>query len=113
MSNGPGIHAALTRVPRMDQRLLDDLLDWLRIPSISTNGGDPADLERAAAWVVERVSGARGDARVAATEGNPLAVGELRAAREDAPTVLIYGHYDVQSVGDPAAWTMPPFAPQA
>ena len=46
-----------------------------------------------------------------ATEGNPLAVGELRAAREDAPTVLIYGHYDVQSVGDPAAWTTPPFEP--
>ena len=46
-----------------------------------------------------------------ATDGNPLAVGELRAAREDAPTVLIYGHYDVQSVGDPAAWTTPPFEP--
>ena len=44
-------------------------------------------------------------------DGNPLAVGELRAAREDAPTVLIYGHYDVQSVGDPAAWTTPPFEP--
>jgi acetylornithine deacetylase/succinyl-diaminopimelate desuccinylase-like protein len=95
----------------MDQRLLDDLLDWLRIPSISTGGGDPADLERAAAWVVERVSGAGGEARVVATEGNPLAVGELRAAREDAPTVLIYGHYDVQSVGDLEAWTTPPFAP--
>jgi acetylornithine deacetylase/succinyl-diaminopimelate desuccinylase-like protein len=95
----------------MDQRLLDDLLDWLRIPSISTGGGDPADLERAAAWVAQRVSGAGGEARVIATEGNPLAVGELRAAREDAPTVLIYGHYDVQSVGDLEAWTTPPFAP--
>ena len=95
----------------MDQRLLDDLLDWLRIPSISTGGGEPADLERAAAWVVQRVAAAGGEARVVATEGNPLAVGELRAAREDAPTVLIYGHYDVQSVGDPAAWTTPPFEP--
>jgi acetylornithine deacetylase/succinyl-diaminopimelate desuccinylase-like protein len=95
----------------MDQRLLDDLLDWLRIPSISTGGGDPAALERAAEWVVERVSGAGGEARVVATDGNPLAVGELRAAREDAPTVLIYGHYDVQAVGDLGAWTTPPFAP--
>ena len=95
----------------MDQRLLDDLLDWLRIPSISTGGGDPADLERAAAWVAQRVSGAGGEARVVATEGNPLAVGELRAEREDAPTVLIYGHYDVQSAGDLDAWTTPPFAP--
>jgi acetylornithine deacetylase/succinyl-diaminopimelate desuccinylase-like protein len=95
----------------MDPRLLDDLLDWLRIPSISTGGGAPADLERAAAWVVERVIGAGGDARVLPTGGNPLAIGELPAARADAPTVLIYGHYDVQSVGDPAAWTTPPFEP--
>jgi acetylornithine deacetylase/succinyl-diaminopimelate desuccinylase-like protein len=94
-----------------DQALLDDLCDWLRIPSISTGGGDPADLERAAAWVVERVVGAGGEADVVPTRGNPLAVGELRARTEDAPTVLIYGHYDVQSVGDEAAWTTPPFEP--
>jgi acetylornithine deacetylase/succinyl-diaminopimelate desuccinylase-like protein len=95
----------------MDPRLLDDLVDWLRIPSISTGGGDPADLERAAAWVVQRVVGAGGEARVVATEGNPLAVGDLRAARENAPTVLIYGHYDVQSPGPLEAWTSPPFEP--
>jgi acetylornithine deacetylase/succinyl-diaminopimelate desuccinylase-like protein len=95
----------------MDQRLLDDLTDWLRIPSISTGGGDPADLERAAAWVVDRVNGAGGQARVLPTAGNPLAVGDLRAAHADAPTVLVYGHYDVQSVGDLGAWTSPPFAP--
>ena len=94
-----------------DQALLDDLIDWLRIPSISTGGGDPADLERAAAWVVERVRAAGGEADVLPTRGNPLAVGELRAAAADAPTVLIYGHYDVQSVGDEAAWTTPPFDP--
>jgi acetylornithine deacetylase/succinyl-diaminopimelate desuccinylase-like protein len=95
----------------MNQRLLDDLLAWLRIPSISTGGGDPADLERAAAFVVERVKAAGGDADVVATSGNPLAVGELRSTEPDAPTVLIYGHYDVQSVGELAAWTTPPFDP--
>jgi acetylornithine deacetylase/succinyl-diaminopimelate desuccinylase-like protein len=95
----------------MGARLLDDLVDWLRIPSISTGGGDPAALERAAAWVVERITGAGGEGRVVPTGGNPLAVGELRAARPVAPTVLAYGHYDVQSVGDAAAWTTPPFEP--
>jgi acetylornithine deacetylase/succinyl-diaminopimelate desuccinylase-like protein len=95
----------------VDSRLLDDLLEWLAIPSISTGGGEPVDLERAAAWVVERVVGAGGDAGVVATTGNPLAVGELRSRRADAPTVLIYGHYDVQSPGPLEAWTSPPFEP--
>jgi acetylornithine deacetylase/succinyl-diaminopimelate desuccinylase-like protein len=95
----------------MDQRLLDDLMQWLAIPSISTGGGDPADLERAAAWVVQRVVAAGGEGRVVATAGNPLAVGELPAASPGAPTVLIYGHYDVQGVGDPQAWATPPFQP--
>ncbi len=46
----------------MDQALRENLLDWLRIPSISTGGGDPADLERAAEWVCERVRAAGGEA---------------------------------------------------
>jgi acetylornithine deacetylase/succinyl-diaminopimelate desuccinylase-like protein len=91
--------------------LLDELTDWLRIPSISTGDGDPADVRRAAEWVVERVRSAGGDADVVETAGNPLAVGELRASAQRAPTVLIYGHYDVQSVGDAAAWQSPPFEP--
>ena len=95
----------------MNQRLLDDLLAWLRIPSISTGEGDPAELERAAAFVVARVKAAGGEGDVVATPGNPLAVGELRAADPDTPTVLIYGHYDVQAIGDPDAWTTPPFDP--
>jgi acetylornithine deacetylase/succinyl-diaminopimelate desuccinylase-like protein len=92
--------------------LLEELTDWLRIPSISTGDGDPADIRRAAGWVVERVRAAGGEAELVETAGNPLAVGELRAsAAGEAPTVLIYGHYDVQSVGDPAAWETPPFDP--
>ncbi|HEX6457562.1 MAG TPA: M20/M25/M40 family metallo-hydrolase [Thermoleophilaceae bacterium] len=96
----------------MSASLLDELIDWLRIPSISTGGGDPADIARAADWVCERVEAAGGSAE-ADTQlgGNPLAVGELRATSGDAPTVLIYGHYDVQSVGDESAWTTPPFEP--
>jgi acetylornithine deacetylase/succinyl-diaminopimelate desuccinylase-like protein len=93
--------------------LLDELIDWLRIPSISTGGGDPADLARAADWVCERVEAAGGSAEADTTYGgNPLAVGDLRANRADAPTVLIYGHYDVQSVGDESAWISPPFEPE-
>src|SRR5579859_5825202 len=97
----------------MSASLLDDLIDWLRIPSISTGDGDPQALQRAAAWVVARVRGAGGDCELrGGLDGNPLAVGELRAAEPGAPTVLIYGHYDVQGPGELDAWTSPPFEPQ-
>jgi acetylornithine deacetylase/succinyl-diaminopimelate desuccinylase-like protein len=96
----------------MPAALLDELLDWLRIPSISTGGGDPRELERAASWVLERIVAAGGEGRLERVgDGHPLAVGELRAARADAPTVLLYGHYDVQSPGPPEAWHTPPFEP--
>jgi acetylornithine deacetylase/succinyl-diaminopimelate desuccinylase-like protein len=97
----------------VDEALLANLLEWLRIPSISTGGGDPQDLRRAAEFVVERLREAGGEAGlVTIGEGNPLAVGELRAGDPGAPTVLIYGHYDVQSAEPLEAWTTPPFDPQ-
>ncbi|HYF24504.1 MAG TPA: M20/M25/M40 family metallo-hydrolase [Baekduia sp.] len=96
----------------MADALLDDLLEWLRIPSISTGGGDPADLDRAAEWAAGKVRGAGGTAELVRVDGsNPIVVGELRAADPDAPTVLIYGHYDVQGPGDPGLWTTPAFEP--
>ncbi len=91
---------------------LDDLLTWLRIPSISTGGGTDEDLRRAAVWVCERIDAAGGDAQLLITEGNPIAYGELTARDPDAPTVLIYGHYDVQAPGDVTAWRSDPFEPE-
>ncbi len=93
--------------------LLDELVDWLQIPSVSTGDADADALERAAQWVVDRVRAAGGEAeQVVLDGGNPLAVGELRAAAADAPTVLIYGHYDVQGPGPDHAWTSPAFTPE-
>src|SRR4051812_2345833 len=97
---------------RMDRQLLDDLIEWLRIPSVSSGGGDPEALARAADWAVTRVRSAGGGAETVVIDGgNPLVVGELRAADPEAPTVLIYGHYDVQPPGPLDAWTSPPFEP--
>ena len=97
----------------MDPRLLDELFDWLRIPSVSTGGGERAEIERAAAWVTDRVRAAGGSGElVRIGEGNPLAVGELRSSDPGAPTVLIYGHYDVQGPGPLELWSSPPFEPQ-
>ena len=96
----------------MDPDLLDELVEWMRIPSISTGGGDRADIERAAEWALDRVLAAGGECElVRIGDGNPLVVGELRAADPDAPTVLIYGHYDVQGPGAEELWGSPPFEP--
>jgi acetylornithine deacetylase/succinyl-diaminopimelate desuccinylase-like protein len=92
--------------------LRDELEDWLRIPSVSTGGGDPAALTQACGWVCERIEAAGGSAEAVTVDGgHPMAVGELRAARSDAPTILSYGHYDVQAPGPPEAWDSPPFEP--
>ena len=95
----------------MTDTLLDELCDWLRIPSISSGGGDPADLQRAAEWACERIVAAGGSGEVLSGYGNPLCAGELRSRRADAPTVLIYGHYDVQSPDPRSLWTSDPFDP--
>jgi len=92
-------------------KLVDELFEYLRIPSISSGGGDPADLRRAADWLEARIADAGGSATVVTNGGNPLVVGEVRASDPGAPTVMIYGHYDVQSPDPVAAWTTPPFAP--
>jgi acetylornithine deacetylase/succinyl-diaminopimelate desuccinylase-like protein len=91
--------------------LLDELVEWLRIPSVSAGRRDDDALRAAAEWAAERVRRAGGTAELVETSDAPLVVGELRSARERAPTVLIYGHYDVQDPGDPAAWDSPPFEP--
>jgi acetylornithine deacetylase/succinyl-diaminopimelate desuccinylase-like protein len=98
----------------MADPLLDELFDWLRIPSISTGGGDPEDLRRAAEWAAAKVRDAGGEAElVTINGGNPLVIGELRASTgDDAPTVLVYGHYDVQGAEPLDLWTSPPFEPE-
>jgi acetylornithine deacetylase/succinyl-diaminopimelate desuccinylase-like protein len=90
----------------------DELEDWLRIPSVSTGGGDADALSAACDWAIERIEGAGGSAeRVKVNGSHPMAIGELRAAGGDAPTVLSYGHYDVQDPGPLDAWESPPFEP--
>ena len=89
-----------------------ELGDWLRIPSVSTDGGNPEALVEAASWALRKIEAAGGTGELV-QDGHhpPLVVGELRANREGAPTILIYGHYDVQDAGDESAWTTPPFEP--
>jgi acetylornithine deacetylase/succinyl-diaminopimelate desuccinylase-like protein len=92
--------------------LIHEAAEWLRIPSVSAGVRNDAALREAAEWALKRVRDAGGECELVATPGGaPLVVGELRSARDDAPTVLIYGHYDVQDPGDETDWTTPPFEP--
>jgi acetylornithine deacetylase/succinyl-diaminopimelate desuccinylase-like protein len=92
--------------------LVHEAADWLRIPSVSAGRRNDEALHDAALWAQTRVLDAGGTCELVDTPGGaPLVVGELRANRDDAPTVMIYGHYDVQDVAPEDEWTTPPFEP--
>src|SRR3954465_1120315 len=97
---------AATRAPGSPvSELRDEAISWLEIPSISAGARNEAALQEAAEWAMARVLKAGGTCELVPTPGGaPLVVGELRAARDDAPTVMIYGHYDVQDPGDLDEW---------
>lgn len=92
-------------------QMFEEVKEWIRIPSISSGGGDPNDLTRAAEWARDKITAAGGEATIETGFGNPIVVGELRANRPDAPTVMIYGHLDVQSADPIELWDTPPFEP--
>lgn len=92
-------------------RFREELFDFLRIPSVSARSEHRGDMQRAAEWLAENMRAAGLEATIEATAGHPIVVGEWRGAGADAPTVLIYGHYDVQPPEPVELWTTPPFEP--
>ena len=93
-------------------RQLDELSDWLRIPSVSTLSQHQADVERAAGWLSQKMTAiGLQNVEVIQSGGHPIVYGDWLHAADDAPTVLIYGHYDVQPVDPLELWTSPPFEP--
>jgi acetylornithine deacetylase/succinyl-diaminopimelate desuccinylase-like protein len=90
---------------------LADYLDFLRIPSVSTLSAHAADVRRAARFVAERLEQMGMEhVEVSATGGHPMVYADWLHA-EGAPTVLVYGHYDVQPVDPLELWRRPPFEP--
>src|SRR5262245_43617344 len=86
---------------------LDDLADFLSIPSVSADPAHSGDVARAAEWVANRVRVLGGEAET--REEGRLVVGEI-AGSPGAPTVLVYGHYDVQPPAPLELWESDPFA---
>lgn len=94
------------------ERFQQELFEFLRIPSVSANSERNADTRRAAEWLQEKMADAGLDASLHETAGHPVVLGEWRTAGDDAPTLLIYGHYDVQPPEPLELWTSPAFEPE-
>ncbi len=93
-------------------RFLEELIEFLSIPSISTQPAHEADIGHAAIWLRDKLLAAGfPKAEVMATVGHPVVHAEWLAAGSEAPTVLIYGHYDVQPPDPLELWHTPPFEP--
>jgi acetylornithine deacetylase/succinyl-diaminopimelate desuccinylase-like protein len=94
------------------KRFLEDLSTFIRIPSISTDPDHVKDMTRAAEWVAEQLDGfGFADTQVMPTNRHPVVYGKYDQAGPDAPTILIYGHYDVQPVDPLDEWDSDPFEP--
>lgn len=99
-------------ITRNNDRFLEELFDWLRIPSISADSRNKADIRRAAEYLQQKLRDAGVDAvEICETKGHPIVYGE-KLIDPALPTVLVYGHYDVQPVDPLSLWTTPPFEPQ-
>jgi acetylornithine deacetylase/succinyl-diaminopimelate desuccinylase-like protein len=91
-------------------RSLEQLKDLLRIPSVSAQSQHEKDMRRCAQWVVDYLKGLGLTAEICETGGHPLVYGEYHRS-DDIPTVLVYGHYDVQPPDPLDLWKTTPFDP--
>ena len=102
--------SALDYANQNDSRFLDELKGILSIPTISTSPDHKDDVRRGADWVAKQLSSLGMDnVQVMQTGGHPVVYGEQLKAGKDAPTIMIYGHYDVQPVDPLELWTTDPF----
>lgn len=88
-----------------------ELFEFLRIPSVSARSEHRTDVRTAAEWLMRMMEQAGLHVSIHDTPGHPVVLGEWRHAGASAPTVLIYGHYDVQPAEPLELWTTPAFEP--
>ena len=92
-------------------RFLTELFDWLRIPSVSADSRHKDDVRKAAEFLKEKFQNAGVDSvEICETKGHPIVYAQ-KIINASLPTVLVYGHYDVQPADPLNLWTSPPFEP--
>lgn len=98
-------------IDKNKDKFLNELVDLLKIPSVSTDASYKADVLKAAAFVRDRLKEAGADeVEICETGGYPIVYGE-KIIDPSLPTVLVYGHYDVQPADPLELWDSPPFEP--
>ena len=94
------------------ERFLTELKEVLTIPSISTDPEHKADIQHAAEWMSVQLNMiGMSNVQIMPTGGHPVVYGEWLNAGKNSPTVMIYGHYDVQPADPLELWNNPPFEP--
>jgi acetylornithine deacetylase/succinyl-diaminopimelate desuccinylase-like protein len=104
------VNKALEYVRANKEKFLNELKEFVAIPSISTLDENKPDMQRAAEWVANQLRSIKmNNVQIMPTGGHPVVYGEWLGAGKNAPTIMIYGHYDVQPVDPIELWTSEPF----
>jgi acetylornithine deacetylase/succinyl-diaminopimelate desuccinylase-like protein len=108
-----GVDAALAYLRDRADEHLKGLDDFLRIESVSADPAKKAEVRRTAQWVADELTRIGADnAQLHETSGNPIVTADWLHAGPDAPTILVYCHYDVQPTDPLDEWVRPPFEPR-
>ena len=94
------------------QRFVDDLCDYARIPSVSAQSVHTQDLKRCADWIAARARAAGLEPEIFPTKRNPIVIARTPRTDPKKPTFVVYGHYDVQPPEPFDLWKSPPFEPR-
>jgi acetylornithine deacetylase/succinyl-diaminopimelate desuccinylase-like protein len=106
------IDRIITYAHEHKKSFLDELISFLQIPSVSTQSENKKDIENAAKWLVGYLKKINANnIKILPTSGHPVVYADYLQASAQAPTVLIYGHYDVQPADPIELWQTSPFVP--
>ena len=108
----PTLENVLATIDANQSEAIDRLFALLAIPSVSAEPERFPDCARAADWLTRELGEIGFEAARRDTAGRPVVVGTAKAKTRDAPSLLFYGHYDVQPADPLALWTSPPFEPR-
>lgn len=103
----------ISYIKENEERYLNELKDFLRFESVSTQKARKEDVMKCAEWLADNMRRAGiENVELIQTKTNPLVYGDYLHAGDDKPTVLVYGHYDVQPEDPVDLWDSPPFEPE-